>query len=111
MRYSGCMKKRIFFLLSFILLYLVGSAFISLANDLQDGLYSHDAGEYDSAKQLLLPLAEQGNALAQLVIGSMYELGKGVQQDYSEAAKWYKLSAEQGNAGAQNLLGLFFEKD
>ena len=38
-------------------------------------------------------------------LGWCYENGRGVSQNYSEAAKWYSKSAEQGNAGAQNNLG------
>ena len=31
----------------------------------------------------------------------MYKDGKGVQQDYAEAVKWYRKAAEQGKANAQ----------
>ena len=36
---------------------------------------------------------------------SMTSGGKGVPQDYAEAAKWYRLAADQGFAKAQNSLG------
>ncbi len=39
----------------------------------------------------------------------MYENGQGVQQDYEEAIKWYRLGAKQGLAGAQSNLGLMYE--
>ena len=45
---------------------------------------------------------------AQNNLGSMYQNGQGVSQDYKEAAKWYRLSAEQGNAVAQYNLGLSY---
>ena len=32
--------------------------------------------------------AEQGDAVAQLTLGVLYEDGDGVAQDYEEAAKW-----------------------
>ena len=48
--------------------------------------------------QELLPLAEKGNAEAQVYLGVTYELGKGVPQDYQLAVKWYRRSAQQGNA-------------
>lgn len=35
----------------------------------------------------------------------MYEIGQGVEQNYSEAVKWYQKAAEQGDAEAQNSLG------
>ena len=47
----------------------------------------------------------QGNAIAQCNLGWCYENGRGVSQDYSEAAKWFSKSAEQGYARAQNNLG------
>ena len=40
----------------------------------------------------------------------MYEEGLGVDQDYLEAAKWYKKAAEQGLADAQyNLASLYHD--
>ena len=40
-------------------------------------------------------IAEKGDAVAQYKLGSSYLSGSGVQQDYQEAAKWFKLAAEQ----------------
>jgi TPR repeat protein len=40
----------------------------------------------------------------------MYNEGRGVPQDYAEAAKWYKLAAEQGDALAQYNLGLSYAR-
>ena len=40
----------------------------------------------------------------------MYDLGKGVPQNYKEAAKWYRLAAEQGDAKAQYNLGVMYHK-
>ena len=54
-------------------------------------------------------LAEGGDALAQVVLGHNYFEGRGVTQDYKEAAKWYRKSAEQGNAMAQFNLGWMYE--
>jgi len=39
----------------------------------------------------------------------MHETGEGVPQDYSEAAKWYRLAGEQGDALAQTRLGFMYE--
>jgi len=54
--------------------------------------------------------AEQGNAVAQLFLGSMYATGEGVPQNYAEAVKWYRLAAEQGEAWAQYNLGVMYDK-
>ena len=39
----------------------------------------------------------------------MYHDGKGVTQDYAEAAKWYRKAADQGIAEAQQNLGVMYE--
>ena len=38
----------------------------------------------------------------------MYELGRGVPQNYAEAARWYRLAADQGSATAQHDLGVMY---
>lgn len=52
--------------------------------------------------------AEQGDANAQLVLGTVHADGRGVPQDYGEAARWYRLAADQGNASAQASLGVLY---
>jgi TPR repeat protein len=49
--------------------------------------------------------ADQGDANAQFNVGSMYDDGLGVPQNYKEALKWYRLAADQGNAAAQYNIG------
>ena len=39
----------------------------------------------------------------------MYELGKGVAKDYSEAVKWYRKAAEQGDVNGEFCLGDMYE--
>ncbi len=58
----------------------------------------------------LLNKAEQGHAIAQFNIGTMYYQGEGVPQNYTEAMKWYKKAAEQEHAVAQLNLGLIYDK-
>jgi TPR repeat protein len=50
--------------------------------------------------------AEAGDANAQFNIGSIYENGSGVRQDYAEAARWYRKAAERGDVRAQYNLGI-----
>lgn len=45
-------------------------------------------------------LAEQGDANAQNDLGILYEKGKGVAKNYTEAWKWYSQAIRQGHAGA-----------
>jgi len=63
----------------------------------------------DSSKLILMEKsAEQGDVLTQLLLGMSYELGKGVFQDYAQAAYWYQKAAEQGNTEAQRILGTMY---
>jgi TPR repeat protein len=48
------------------------------------------------AFQSTLKSAQAGYAPAQEVVGMMYATGKGVQQDYTEAGKWFLSAAEKG---------------
>ena len=52
--------------------------------------------------------AEQGDALAQYDLGTMYATGFGVPEDDAEAARWHLLAAEQGDAFAQTGLGFLY---
>jgi uncharacterized protein len=52
--------------------------------------------------------AAHGDALAQLLLGLMYDEGKGTSQDFVESVKWYRRSAELRNASAQNNLGFMY---
>ena len=52
--------------------------------------------------------AEDGNSNSQCFLGKMYLNGRGVEQDYQEALKWFKKSAEQGNREGQSALGSLF---
>ena len=65
-------------------------------------------GQYEQAFPVCSEDAEQGDAKAQYYLGKMYANGKGVQQDYAEAVKWYRKAAEQGNGKAQNNLGVAY---
>ena len=62
----------------------------------------------DDAKALriLRPLAAQGHAEAQKMLGTMYQFGHGVIEDHKAALEWYRLSAIQGNNDGQHGLGI-----
>jgi len=73
------------------------------------GHTAYKQGDYGTALQQWRPLAEQGNAGAQLNLGFMYDNGYGVPQNYREAIRWYRKAAEQGNDRAQYNLGLMYD--
>jgi TPR repeat protein len=74
------------------------------------GAVAYNQGDYDAALRVWRPLAEQGNAGAQLDLGFMYDNGYGVPQDYQEAIVWYRKAADQGNDRAQYNLGHMYDK-
>ncbi len=54
--------------------------------------------------------ASQGEASAQLELGTMYETGSGVRKDFAKAMKWYAKAAEQGVADAQIKLAAMYRE-
>ena len=80
------------------------------AGQLEDAAAAYKRGDYETVLQLVRPLAEQGLAEFQVVLGSMYDAGQGVPQDDAEAARWYLTAADQGDATAQYLLGLMYDE-
>jgi len=69
------------------------------------GKLAFQSGEFDDAIEYVKPLANKGDAEAQLAIGIAYEKGK---QDYSNALRWYRLSATQNNSTAQLMIGTMY---
>ncbi len=58
------------------------------------------------AAKTLRPLAEQGQAKWQDLLGTCYKSGiGGVSRDYAEALKWYRKAAEQGYGDALANMG------
>ena len=94
--------RRIFFAVFLV----VACATIAAAGPIEEANSAYERGDYTIAERLLRPLAEQGHAGAQTMLGSMYGEGQGVPQDDQEALKWYRKAAEQGHAGAQVNLGV-----
>ena len=53
----------------------------------------------------VLALAEEGDAAAQMKVGLAFDK----EENYEDAALWYKKAAEQGLAEAQNNLGVMYK--
>ena len=65
---------------------------------------AYNLGHYKQTLSLLQPLASNGNAKAQVLVGRCYENGLGVAPDAAEAVKWYELAVEKGSTEAMILL-------
>ena len=96
------------FVRAIVLLLALGLSEPVLAGPLEDARAAYRKQDYTTALRLFRPLADQGDARAQIHLGVMYDNGQGVPQDYVQAVKWYRLAADQGDAGAQTLLGFMY---
>ncbi len=77
--------------------------------DIEDARDLMEEGRFEEAYDALWPAARSGNAEAEELIGVMYALGLGVDQDYVRAFDWYLRSAMKGHAGAQSGVGWYYE--
>ena len=70
---------------------------------------AYDANkDFANALSFFRKSADDGFALAEVNLGSLYFNGQGVARDFKEAAKWDRLAADQGLAPAQSNLGLMY---
>lgn len=67
---------------------------------------AYESGNYETAFNMLLPLAKAGGVKSQISIASMYSTGNGVETNLDEAIKWFYLAAQQGHPLAQNNLAI-----
>ncbi|MDX1451123.1 MAG: caspase family protein, partial [Oleiphilaceae bacterium] len=70
----------------------------------------NERANYENAKKIWLPMAENGDPKAQNYVGEIYEKGLGVNPDYGLAAQWYQKAADQGYKAAQINLGQLYER-
>ena len=79
------------------------------AQDIDTARQAYENDDYEIALRIFHPLAEGGDARAQFSLGEMYDIGQGVPEDDTEAAKWYRLAAKQGHMDAQFWLANLYE--
>lgn len=84
------------------------------AAPLADGIDAADAayqnGKYETALKLARPLADQGNARAETLMGFLYANGRGVPPDAREAFQWFRRAAVHGDIEAQlQIAGMYYE--
>jgi TPR repeat protein len=59
------------------------------------------AGRFKEAADWFRKAADQGHAIAQIDLGSLYFDGRGLAQSDAQALRWWRKAAEQGHVGAQ----------
>ncbi len=92
--------------LAFLVIALSLPASVSLAGDLDAARAALDRRDYAGAVPLLAPLAESGDAEAQFRLGTLYQTGRGIEQDTRRAADYFAAAAQQGHAEAQVQYGI-----
>src|SRR3979409_340245 len=73
----------------------------AFAGPWEDGMAAYNRGDYVPAIRLFRPLAEQGNAKAQNVVGVMYRRGQGVARNSVRTFLWLNRAAARGDAIAK----------
>jgi len=78
--------------------------------EFQKGQQAFSDKDYENAYAIWLKLANDNYALAQSTLAYLYGSGIGVEQSYSEAAKWMEKAAAQGEPQSMyNLAGFYLE--
>jgi TPR repeat protein len=65
--------------------------------------------KFSEAREILLPVAEKGQAESQALLGQIYNAGWGVPVNYEQAFKWWSRAADGGSTDAQWGLGLLYD--
>ncbi|MGA0538967.1 tetratricopeptide repeat protein [Neotabrizicola sp. VNH66] len=95
-----------------VLAVLVGSPAVRAEGEDLEALLARQLfidGKYDEAAAAARPLAEQGVARAQLLMGYFHENGLGVAADPALAVAWYEKAAAQGQPQAIHNLARSYE--
>lgn len=91
-----------------IVFIFVFSSTCLYAADLQSGQNAYSQKDYAGAMKELAPLAQAGNAGAQVLVGKMYMLGQGVPKNSDTALHWFRAASDQGNPEAEFFLGAMY---
>ncbi len=85
-------------------------AAIAFAQDesFERAMIDYNAGDYKTAHDIILPLAEHGNPEASNLLGMMYDLGQGVHKDPARAVVYYRKAAKLGNVYGQFNLAVAY---
>ncbi len=72
------------------------------------GLRWYQQGQYDIARKMWKPMAQNGDCDAQYALGLLYFNGLSVRKNYSTALKWWGRAAQQAQPQGLNSLGVVY---
>jgi TPR repeat protein len=75
---------------------------------LPDALIRYAKLDYPAAHRMLAPIADNGDAVAQEILGFMSARGEGLPRDDAAALHWFTLAAQAGRPEAQFELGRIY---
>jgi len=78
------------------------------AGELNAAMEAIGSGEYSRGVEMLEPLAQQGDAEAQYLLGSAYAHGQGITADSNIALKWLQMAALHRLYAAASTLGQLY---
>lgn len=90
-------------LTALIILPNIVQADISLARQMMS------AGRFEDARAEIQDAVRTGNAEAEEMMGVMYGLGLGLEQDDRRSFEWYLRAAMKGHPGAQSGIAWYYE--
>ena len=93
------MKFYRFILFSLLLCFVF--PLLSNADQIEDAKKAIQDEDFIKAKRILSPLAEDGNADAQSMLGALYANGQGVDKDLTKGLSWIMKAATQGHEVAR----------
>ena len=97
------------FVLFAVSLFVVVSFNLAAQPTIDKGFQAYRNQDYAVALTNFKPLASDGDAYAQYVLGVMYAMGHGVTRNDDIAIELYRKSAKQGNADAQYAMGKMYK--
>lgn len=76
----------------------------------EDALAAYQDGRFETAIEMMKPLAEAGDINALATLGDIYSFGEGTPIDHVEALKWSRRGAALGSSEGENDLGVSYAK-
>ena len=95
-------------ILLFIITLLSSFSALSQGNDLEQGIYELNRGEFQAAIEQFRPLVAEGYSPAQYQMALMYQHGYSVPKDGMKALELFQLAAAQNYPDAQFELALMY---
>lgn len=88
---------------------LVMTAEAVVAGSLEEAKTAYDKGDFRSAERSYSELSNQGDRIAQLQLGLMYDEGHGIPKQHQQAVRWFSVASSQGDPEAPYYLGRIYQ--